>query len=56
LRDFTQSFNADIEACFRVVNFLDIVPHVPFPPYVQVGTEIDVDSGGDIATRHSLEA
>jgi predicted lipase len=56
LADFAKSFTADIEACFRVVNFLDIVPHVPFPPYVHVGAEIDVDSGGDITGRHTLEA
>jgi hypothetical protein len=56
LPDFVNSFNTDIEACFRVVNLLDIVPHVPGPPYVHVGAEIDVDSGGDWRTRHSLDA
>jgi triacylglycerol lipase len=56
--DFAAAFNAAIESCFRVVNFLDIVPHVPPSPYVHVGAEIDVDSGGaiDVAWRHSLAA
>jgi predicted lipase len=40
LSDFVESFNADIESCFRVVNFLDIVPLVPPAPYVHVGAEI----------------
>lgn len=58
LTDFASAFNAAIECCFRVVNFLDIVPLVPPPPYVHVGTEIAVDSGGpiDIVWRHSLAA
>ncbi|MGH3967062.1 MAG: lipase family protein [Mycobacterium sp.] len=58
LNDFAAAFNAAIESCFRVVNFLDIVPHVPPAPYVHVGVEIVVDSGGpiDIGWRHSLPA
>lgn len=58
LSDFAAAFNAAIESCYRVVNFLDIVPHVPPSPYVHVGVEIDVDSGGaiDVAWRHSLTA
>ncbi|BCO36167.1 lipase [Mycobacterium heckeshornense] len=58
LSDFAAAFNAAIESCYRVVNFLDIVPHVPPSPYVHVGVEIDVDSGGaiDVAWRHSLAA
>jgi predicted lipase len=56
--DFAAAFNAAIESCFRVVNFLDIVPHVPPSPYVHVGAEVDVDSGGaiDVVSRHSLAA
>lgn len=54
LPDFAGSFNTDIEACFRVVNFLDIVPHVPVAPYVHVGAAVDIDSGGDLSTRHDL--
>ncbi|WP_343601363.1 lipase family protein [Mycobacterium sp.] len=59
LSDFADAFNAAIDSCFRVVNFLDIVPHVPpDPPYVHVGAAIAVDSGGkvDIGWRHSLPA
>lgn len=56
LPDFAAAFNAAIECCYRVVNFLDIVPLVPPSPYVHVGAEIAVDSGGaiDIGWRHSL--
>jgi hypothetical protein len=56
MRDFATAFDAAIECCYRVVNFLDIVPLVPPPPYVHVGAEIAVDSGGavDVGWRHSL--
>lgn len=58
LPDFVSAFNTDIESCFRVVNFLDIVPLVPPAPYAHVGAEIVVDSGGaiDVTFRHSLPA
>jgi triacylglycerol lipase len=58
LTDFADAFNAAIESCFRVVNFLDVVPYVPPAPYVHVGAQIAVDSGGpvQIAWRHSLIA
>ncbi|MGB6208629.1 lipase family protein [Mycobacterium sp.] len=58
LPDFVTAFNAAIESCFRVVNFLDIVPYVPPPPYVHVGAQITVDSGGPVQVgwRHSLVA
>jgi triacylglycerol lipase len=58
LPGFAAAFNALIESCFRVVNYLDIVPLVPPAPYVHVGSQIDVDSGGsiDIGHRHSLGA
>jgi hypothetical protein len=58
LSDFAAAFNAAIESCYRVVNFLDIVPLVPPTPYVHVGTEIAVDSRGpiDIGWRHSIAA
>jgi hypothetical protein len=62
LSDFVAMFNVRIESCFRVVNFLDIVPAVPLPspllPYAHVGTLIPVDSGGaiDPATRHGVDA
>jgi triacylglycerol lipase len=58
LSDFASKFNADIESCFRVVNFLDIVPYLPPAPYVHVGAQISVDSGGQVQVgwRHSLAA
>jgi hypothetical protein len=58
LIDFVNAFNAAIESCFRVVNFLDVVPYVPPAPYAHVGAQITVDSGGpvQIAWRHSLIA
>lgn len=58
LTDFASAFDAAIECCYRVVNFLDIVPLVPPEPYVHVGTAVAVDSGGkiDIGWRHSLAA
>jgi triacylglycerol lipase len=58
LTDFAGSFNAAIESCFRVVNFLDLVPYLPPTPYVHVGAQINVDSGGavQVGWRHSLVA
>lgn len=58
LPTFASAFNTSIESCFRVVNHLDIVPTVPKWPYVDVGVEVDVDSGGSIdwGHRHSLGA
>lgn len=58
LTDFVAAFNAAIESCFRVVNFLDIVPFVPPTPYTHVGAQITVDSSGpvQVAWRHSLSA
>ena len=56
--DFAEKFNAAIESCYRVVNFLDIVPLLPPAPYVDVGAQISVDSGGQVQLgwRHSLAA
>ncbi len=58
LSDFAASFNAAIESCYRVVNFLDLVPYLPPSPYVHVGAQITVDSGGavQVGWRHSLPA
>ena len=58
MSDFAANFNALIESCYRVVNFLDVVPYLPPTPYVHVGAQISVDSGGQvqIAWRHSLPA
>src|ERR1700753_973405 len=44
--EFAEKFNAAIASCFLVVNFLDIVPLLPPAPYVHVGAQISVDSGG----------
>jgi hypothetical protein len=56
--DFAKAFNSVIKSCFRVVNFLDVIPYLPPFIYVQVGTQINVDSGGPIdpISRHSLAA
>jgi triacylglycerol lipase len=58
LSDFAASFNAAIESCYRVVNFLDLVPYLPPTPYDHVGAQITVDSGGPVQVgwRHSLAA
>ncbi len=58
LTAFASAFDTLIESCFRVVNYLDIVPQVPPAPYVHVGAEVDIDSGGSIdwGHRHSLGA
>ena len=62
LSDFAAAFNMTIESCFRVVNQIDVVPHLPlaFPwlPYEHVGVGVAVDSGGPAAQvyRHSLPA
>ncbi len=58
LSAFAAAFNTLIESCFRLVNFLDIVPQVPPSPYVHVGVQVAIDSGGpiDVGWRHSLDA
>jgi triacylglycerol lipase len=58
LSDFAAKFDALIESCFRVVNSLDVVPFLPPAPYVHVGAQISVDSGGpvQIGWRHGLDA
>lgn len=58
LAAFATAFNTLIESCFRVVNYLDIVPQVPPAPYVHVGNQVAVDSGGaiNVGWRHSLGA
>lgn len=58
LGDFANAFGNVIKSCFRVVNFLDLVPYVPPWPYIHVGNPICVDSGGSIDPlwRHSLYA
>lgn len=58
LSAFAAAFNTLVESCFRLVNFLDIVPQVPPTPYVHVGVQVAVNSGGpiDVGWRHSLDA
>jgi hypothetical protein len=58
LTAFASAFNLLIESCFCVVNYLDIVPLVPPAPYVDVGDQVAVNSGGSVdwGHRHSLPA
>lgn len=58
LCDFAKAFNQAITSCYRVVNFLDLVPYLPPFFYKHVGRAIEVDSGGSIDPlwRHSLFA
>ncbi len=43
---FAGSFAGKIPVCFRVVNFMDVVPQVPLPPtFEHVGTKILVHGG-----------
>ncbi len=44
--DFAGTFNVAIPICYRVVNFMDVVPQVPLPPvYEHVGQEVLVHGG-----------
>jgi triacylglycerol lipase len=55
---FVGRFNASIEVCYRVVNFMDVVPQLPLPPlYIHVGQEVLVHGGFkplDITYAHHL--
>jgi predicted lipase len=43
---FAHHFDAQIQTAYRIVNFMDVVPHVPLPPlYEQVGAEVSVHGG-----------
>ena len=55
--DFRIHFNREISRCFRVVNRLDIVPHVPslIALWSHVGEAIEVKGTGG-TSAHSLEA
>jgi hypothetical protein len=55
---FATTFNKRIETCWRITNFLDVVPEVPPLPYIHVGTHVPVNSGGSVSivTRHRLPA
>ncbi|MBI3658096.1 MAG: lipase family protein [Acidobacteria bacterium] len=56
--DFAGNFGALITTCYRVVNFMDVVPQVPLPPlYQHVGNEVLVHGGFrplDITYAHHL--
>ena len=44
--DFAANFNKLIPVCYRIVNFMDVVPQVPLPPlYQHVGQEVLVHGG-----------
>jgi triacylglycerol lipase len=56
--DFAGNFSRLIPICYRVVNFMDVVPQVPLPPvYEHVGQEILVHGGFkplDVTYAHHL--
>jgi triacylglycerol lipase len=56
--DFQQFFNNLIPTCYRIVNFMDVVPQLPLPPlYEHVGTEELVYGGFkplDVTYAHHL--
>jgi triacylglycerol lipase len=56
--DFAGNFDKLIPVCYRVVNFMDVVPQVPGPPlYQHVGQEVLVHGGFkplDVAYAHHL--
>ena len=60
LNDFAHFFDRLIPSCYRVVNFWDLVPHVPpqapLGLYQHAGTEVKVNGGmADAKKAHSLE-
>ena len=56
--DFAGHFDTLIPICYRVVNFMDVVPQVPLPPvYKHVGQEVLVHGGFeplDVTYAHRL--
>ena len=56
--DFAGHFDQSIPVCYRVVNFMDVVPQVPLPPlYKHVGSEVLVHGGFrplDVTYAHHL--
>jgi predicted lipase len=56
--DFAKNFGAGINVCYRIVNFMDVVPQVPLPPlYLHVGQEVLVHGGFrplDVTYAHHL--
>jgi len=55
---FSANFNLKIPVCYRVVNFMDVVPQLPLPPlYEHVGEEFLVHGGWrplDVTYAHHL--
>ena len=56
--DFSGFFNPLVPVCYRVVNFMDVVPQVPLPPlYKHTGQEVLVRGGFkplEVAYAHRL--
>ena len=56
--DFSKDLDARIPVCYRIVNFMDVVPQVPLPPiYKHVGQEVLVRGGFkplEVAYAHRL--
>lgn len=56
--DFVRGFNGLIPECYRIVNFMDVVPQVPVPPlYSHLGKERVVHGGFkplDVVFAHRL--
>ena len=56
--DFVKSFNSFVPECYRIVNFMDVVPQVPLPPlYQHLGQEKLVHGGFkplDVVFGHRL--
>ena len=56
--DFAGNFNKLIPTCYRIVNFMDVVPQLPTPPlFEHVGTEVLVHGGFkpfDVTYAHHL--
>lgn len=56
--DFSGYFNPLVPVCYRVVNFMDVVPQVPLPPqYKHAGQEVLVRGGFkplEVAYAHRL--
>lgn len=56
--DFVSFFNTHVNVCYRIVNFWDVVPHLPpaLAIYEHEGNELPIDSGFhfSVVKNHSL--
>jgi triacylglycerol lipase len=56
--DFADAYRGVVPICYRVVNFMDVVPQVPLPPlYKHTGEEVLVHGGFkplEVAYAHRL--